>query len=243
MSSFLVTYATGEGQTERVAERIESVLAARGHDATTVTVDEASDLAVVDFDAILVGSPVNNRRHLPEVVEFVERNSEALAARPSAFFQLSFASAIPFRWASEGAGAYVDDLTHSTGWEPDRVGLFAGAVAYTQYDLPTRVFFRAFSALTTGDTDTSRDYEYTDWEAVERFAAEFAEFAAASHEATAAGDGRGLGRRGAVTLGLLVLGLVGVAYWFVGRPRHPLRDAPSPPRRESADDPTVPRPE
>jgi menaquinone-dependent protoporphyrinogen oxidase len=28
--------------------------------------------------------------------------------------------------------------------------------------------------MARGDTDTSRDYEYTDWSAVERFASEFA---------------------------------------------------------------------
>ncbi len=32
-----------------------------------------------------------------------------------------------------------------------------------------------FAAVVAGhDTDTSRDYEYTDWEAVDRFAREFA---------------------------------------------------------------------
>ncbi|MFB6354044.1 MAG: protoporphyrinogen oxidase, partial [Halobacteriales archaeon] len=34
------------------------------------------------------------------------------------------------------------------------------------------------AADATGDTDTSRDYEYTDWDAVERFAASFAELVA-----------------------------------------------------------------
>ena len=243
MTSFLVTYGTGQGQTAKVADRVESALTERGHDVTTLPVGEASGVEVDAFEAVLVGSPVNDRRHLPEVVAFIERNREALAARPSAFFQLSFASAVPFRWASEGAGAYVDDLTRATGWAPDRVGIFAGAVTYTQYDFPTRLFFRVFSALTTGDTDTSRDYEYTDWDAVERFAAEFAEFATSRREAASGATGElrpGLGRRGTAALALLVLGLVGAAYWFVGRPRHPLRDAPAPPRRRSADDPGAP---
>ena len=32
-----------------------------------------------------------------------------------------------------------------------------------------------FVGLGGGETDTSRDYEYTDWVAVERFAGEFAQ--------------------------------------------------------------------
>jgi menaquinone-dependent protoporphyrinogen oxidase len=34
---------------------------------------------------------------------------------------------------------------------------------------------RRISRKEGGDTDTSRDYEYTDWAAVDRFAAEFAD--------------------------------------------------------------------
>ena len=174
MTSFLVTYGTGEGQTAKVAQYIESVLVDRGHDVTTRHVSNVSRVSVDEFDGVLVGSPLNNRRHLPAVIEFVERNRESLAARPSAFFQLSMASAIPLRWAREGAMEYVDDMIEATGWRPDRIGLFAGAVKYTQYDRPTRLLFKLISAVTTGGTDTSRDYEYTDWDAVERFAVEFA---------------------------------------------------------------------
>jgi menaquinone-dependent protoporphyrinogen oxidase len=57
-----------------------------------------------------------------------------------------------------------------TGWRPERVELFAGALPYTKYDFVTRFFMRHIVAKEGGDVDTSRDYEYTDWRAVERFA-------------------------------------------------------------------------
>ena len=177
MVSFLIVYGTDEGQTATVAEYIETVLTDRGHDVTTRYVTEMSDSIVDDIDAVLVGSPVINRKHLSEVVAFIDRNREALAAKPTAFFQLSFASAIPSDWARDGAQEWVDDLIERTGWQPDRVGLFAGAVKYTRYGPFTRLFFKLFSAVTTGDTDTSRDYEYTDWDEVEAFAADSAALA------------------------------------------------------------------
>jgi menaquinone-dependent protoporphyrinogen IX oxidase len=34
---------------------------------------------------------------------------------------------------------------------------------------------RVFAAIVGHDTDTTRDYEYTDWKAVERFASAFSE--------------------------------------------------------------------
>ena len=54
------------------------------------------------------------------------------------------------------------------------VAVVAGALPYTRYSPLTRWMMRRIVAKAKGDTDTSRDYEYTDWEAVRRFAGEFA---------------------------------------------------------------------
>ena len=217
MTSILVTYGTGQGQTAKVADRIASVLGERGHDVTAVPVPAASTLDLDDYDAVLVGSPINYQRHLPGVVEFVAGNREALSARPSGLFQLSLAPRAPFGRGETGDRAYVDELTEGTGWQPDEVGHFAGAIRYSQYNRPTRWLFRLVALLTTGDTDTSRDYEYTDWDAVERFAVEFGEFV----EARTAPPGwrRGLpdvDRRRAA-LGVAAVGLAGGAYWTARR--------------------------
>jgi len=174
MASVLVAYWSGDGQTETVAEFVGEALADRGHDVAVQPVADAP--AVEAFDAVLVGGPVYNRAHRPEVVDFVDENAAAIAARPNGFFQLSLASAIPFALARDSAGDYVDDLAARTGWSPDRVGLFAGAIKYSEYGRLERAVFRVAAVLTTGDTDTSRDYEYTDWAEVEAFANDFAAF-------------------------------------------------------------------
>ncbi|WP_433633243.1 flavodoxin domain-containing protein [Halomicrococcus sp. NG-SE-24] len=216
MPSILIAYGTGEGQTKKVAEYIDSVLERRGLDVTTTRVSEASDIAVSEFDGVLIGASVNNRRHQPEVLVFVERHGQALADRPSGFFQLSLASAISSEWAREEAMDYVEKLTGTTGWHPDRVGLFAGALKYTQYDFKRRWLFK-LAALAFGlDTDTSRDYEYTDWDDVERFATSFGEFVGSErspsrHGGTLRSAVRDtFGRRDAALS--LAIGLAGVIY-------------------------------
>jgi len=212
MASVLVLYATHEGQTAKVAERLSSTLDELGHDVAVRDLSQTTDVAVGEYDAVLVGSPVNNRKHLPEVVAFVEENREAIAALPNAFFQLSLASL----WGEREANRFVANLTEETGWQPDRVGLFAGAVAYTQYDLPTRLLFKLVSAVTTGDTDTSRDYEYTDWEGVETFAREFAAFLAEASEARTA-EAAGRNRTWVAVALVLLVGGLAAAYWFAFR--------------------------
>jgi menaquinone-dependent protoporphyrinogen oxidase len=56
----------------------------------------------------------------------------------------------------------------------------AGALPYTRYNFLIRFMMRRIVKTEGGDTDTSRDYEYTDWAAVDRFAAEFVDEVTAS---------------------------------------------------------------
>ena len=219
MGEVLVAYASGEGQTEKVAAVIAAVLRERGHDVTVRRVTEDAP-SVEEFDAVLVGSSVNNRAHRPEAVAYIEENVAPLADRPSGFFQLSLASAARSRWARRGATAFVDDLTDQTGWYPDRVGLFAGALKYSQYGRVERQLFRLAAAATTGDTDTSRDYEYTDWVGVESFARQFSDDVESGDETTANATRRPRARRLArgVT-GVAALAVVGVILYWLGTNR------------------------
>ena len=176
MASVLLLYTTGEGQTEKVAGRIAGLLETRDHDVTTVDVRRASgDLGVEAFDAVLVGSSIHMGRHPKRIGEFVRAEREALAERPSAFFQvcLSAAAEDPERRAE--ADRYVEELVAETGWRPDRTAVFAGALRYSEYGFLKRAMMKRIAAEVTGDTDTGRDHEYTDWAAVERFAAAFAD--------------------------------------------------------------------
>ncbi|ELZ12570.1 flavodoxin/nitric oxide synthase [Halovivax asiaticus JCM 14624] len=185
MASFFIVYGSETGQTAKVARFVERVLAERGHSVTRTDVRDATTLPEIDYDGIVVASPVVNRAHVPEIVDFVGEHATTLREKPTAFVQLSFASILPSEWAQSGAIEWVDALAQGTDWVPDRIGLFPGAVTYTEYDWPTRAAFRLVSAVTTGDTDTSRDYEYTDWDEVESFAADFAAFVESGADAQA----------------------------------------------------------
>ena len=217
MTSILITYGTGQGQTAKIAGCIESILSDQGFDVRTAHLGEMSSVSIDDFDAILVGGSINNRQHRPEVLEFVREHRDAITARPNGFFQVSMASAVGSEWAEEGVQMFVDQLTDETGWEPDRIGRFAGAIKYPRYGRFLRLGFLAYSAISTGDTDTSREYKYTDWDEVERFAVEFGEYVEGELAGTVA---RKRGRRlMAGGLALLAAGLAGMAFWAARRRR------------------------
>ena len=68
------------------------------------------------------------------------------------------------------AKAYVEQLTAATDWHPDLVGIFGGALLYTRYGFMKRRLMRSIAEQGGLSTDTSRDYDYTDYDAVRHFA-------------------------------------------------------------------------
>ncbi|WP_459191966.1 flavodoxin domain-containing protein [Halosimplex sp. J119] len=174
MASFVVVYGTGEGQTAKVAERIVTVLTDRGHDATTIHVADEPDPNVSDFDAVLVGASIHAGKHQSAVKQFVTAARTALSDRPTGFFQVSLSSATDE--GQEQAASYVENFMEETGWDPDRIGQFGGALAYSRYGFLKRLFMKQIIKRTMPDVSTSEDVEFTDWKDVEAFAADFAAF-------------------------------------------------------------------
>ena len=87
-----------------------------------------------------------------------------------ALFQVSLTSANPDEEHTATAHGMMQQLLEETGLDPDMVGLFAGALRYTQYGWLKRHVMGRIARSEGTDYDTSRDYEYTDWEAVDAFA-------------------------------------------------------------------------
>jgi menaquinone-dependent protoporphyrinogen oxidase len=174
VASFLVLYGTGEGQTAKVAERVRDALVGRGHDATAVDAADSESVDVGAFDAAIVGASVHRGTHQSSVRSFLENNREALSVRPTAFFQVSLSSATSD--GRERAAGYVDELLDSTGWNPDRIGLFGGALRYSEYGFIERLVMRRIAKRELPDADTAGDTEFTDWATVDDFAADVAAF-------------------------------------------------------------------
>ena len=161
----LVLYGTGEGQTAAVADRLGAVLAGRGHDVRTVDVDDgAPDPA--SFDAVVVGASVHAGRHQPAVREWVSEHSDTLAALPTAVFQVSLSSAT--EGGRERAAGYLESFLEDTGWHPDRIGLFGGALRYSEYGFLERLVMRRIAARALPESPRE-DTEFTDWEEVAAF--------------------------------------------------------------------------
>jgi menaquinone-dependent protoporphyrinogen oxidase len=172
MANVLIVYATKEGQTEKIARHIADTVQRAGHDVMLVDVaHEPAPADLAPFDAILVGAPLHGT--YPRcILRFVRAHRALLEQKQAAFFSVGLAVASRTSDGRAQTLAVVDHFVQSTGWRPARVELIAGALPYSKYNFLVKFVMRRISAHEGGDTDTSRDYEYTDWPAVERFARE-----------------------------------------------------------------------
>ncbi len=170
----LVAYATRHGQTEKVARRVAAELGQEGHTAELCDLDSAGkDVELPFYRAVIVAAPIHAGGYPPSVVSFLRREHARLNELPSAFLSVGLAVASKTSDGRAQTLPLVEKLCARTGFRPAHVELVAGALKYSQYGFLLRYVMRRIAAHEGGDTDTSRDYEYTDWAALTEFTRAF----------------------------------------------------------------------
>lgn len=172
----LALYGSRFGQAEAILRRVAGALENRGHSVTLVRGDAVPEgLRLSDYDAAVVATSIIMGRYQSYVRRWVRSHADTLNGMPSAFISVNGTppETTP-EWRAE-AHAYVKKLTNETGWNPRWIATFAGALRYSRYGPLTRWIMKRISRSQGGPTDTSRDYDFTDWEGVERFAESLAE--------------------------------------------------------------------
>ena len=183
----LIVFASKEGQTEKIANFIAEVLHRHGHQATILLCDHVpKDFSTASFDAVVIGGSIHMGKYPGHLQKFVSNHLEWLNRIPSALFTVCMAIESKNKEDQEAARSYGQNFIQNSHWQPRLVETFAGAVKYTQYGFITRLIMHSIAKKEGRDTDTSRDYEYTDWEKVtqftERFLTEIGELTGASRE-------------------------------------------------------------
>ncbi|TSA19116.1 MAG: menaquinone-dependent protoporphyrinogen IX dehydrogenase [Betaproteobacteria bacterium] len=174
MSRILLLYASTEGQTKLIAERMAHTLREKAHSVEMLPADTAPEgLDFRAYDGVIVGASIHYGHHPAYLRALVRRHRDALEQRMCAFFSVSLSAGGP-RPKPAAAQRYMDKFLRRTGWRPQLTASIAGAVRYSLYGPIKRRVMIVFVGLGGGETDTSRDYEYTDWAAVGRFASEYA---------------------------------------------------------------------
>jgi len=173
MSRVLILYGTTDGHTRSVAEAMRRRLQLGGLAVDVIEAAHANPPAR-DYAAVIVAASLHAGGFQKAVERWVSEHARDLAARPNAFVPVCLGI------LQKDDAVVMADLTtmverfgDKTGWQPGSVKFVAGALLYTRYNVFKRWIMKRIVAKAGGDTDTSRDYVYTDWSDLRGFADEF----------------------------------------------------------------------
>ncbi len=174
MARILIIYGSEEGQTRKISDHMTEFFRSRKHLVDTIYGKAAPEsLDISGYDGILIGASIHMGKHAKYMVQLAQRHRDELTGALSAFFTVCLTAKSDKPADQEAVEQYVEQWISDTGWQPDQIGVFAGALLYTQYGLIKRFIMKRINKQSGGDTDTSHDYEYTDWVSVDDFAETF----------------------------------------------------------------------
>ena len=174
MANILIIYATTDGQTLRIGQRLQQVIEAGGHSVTLEPVEHSAQIDLQAFDRIVVGASIRYGKHSPLVHDFVQRNARTLASKPNAFFTVNVVARKPEK-SQPDTNPYLLKFLKQIDWKPRQLAVFAGKINYPLYGTLDRLVIRLIMWMTHGPTRADAVVEFTDWAQVEAFGLAVAE--------------------------------------------------------------------
>ncbi|QIX95593.1 menaquinone-dependent protoporphyrinogen IX dehydrogenase [Cedecea sp. FDAARGOS_727] len=167
----LILFSTRDGQTREIASYIASELKELGVDSDVVNLHRCDDIAWANYDRVVIGASIRYGHFHSSVDSFVKQYQQQLNQRASAFFSVNLVARKPEK-RSPQTNSYTRKFLLNSVWRPDHCAVFAGALRYPRYGWLDRFMIRLIMKMTDGETDTSKEVVYTDWQQVARFAHE-----------------------------------------------------------------------
>jgi menaquinone-dependent protoporphyrinogen oxidase len=175
MSRILIVYGTTDGHTRKIAAVLASTLEEAGCDADIWHAqDRAPDVDPAAYAGVIVAASVHRGAYQKAMGEWARRHGSVLSVKPSAFISVCLAVRETRPDAQAECQETVTKFLTAAGWRPATYRIVAGAVPFTRYGWLKRWMMKRHQAKVGGDTDTSRDWEYTDWDELRAFARDFA---------------------------------------------------------------------
>jgi menaquinone-dependent protoporphyrinogen oxidase len=176
MAPILILFGTVDGQTSKIAGFLAEALRRDGAEVDVRdAARQAGRLSTESYAGVIVAAPVRAGSYPRTVRRWVRANADALSKRPSAFLSVCLAVLQNSPETQREIHDILERFFQSSGWRPGIVKPVAGALPYTRYGWLKRWLLRRIVRRHGGDTDSTRDFEYTDWEDLRAFAHTFHE--------------------------------------------------------------------
>jgi len=168
MAKILILYASTDGHTKKICNRLQQVIEQLGHQVTLVPIDNEAQVDLQAFDKIVIGASIRYGKHSQKITDFINRNKQLLDSKPNAFFSVNIVARKPEKNQPD-TNPYLRKFLKKITWRPKEIAVFAGKLDYPKYSFFDRTMIRLIMFITKGPTDPKAVIEFTDWQQVESF--------------------------------------------------------------------------
>jgi len=165
MKKILLTYSTVDGHTKTICEKILSYSETSQVDILPID----SSINIKDYDTVVIGASIRYGKYREEIFEFIKENEELLNSKDNAFFSVNVVARKENKNKPE-TNPYLLKFLNKISWQPKILDVFAGKIDYPKYKFLDKYAIKFIMWITKGPTDTSKVYEFTDWNRVKSFA-------------------------------------------------------------------------
>ncbi|MBH00838.1 MAG: menaquinone-dependent protoporphyrinogen IX dehydrogenase [Candidatus Pelagibacter sp.] len=169
----VIIYSSTDGQTKKICEVIRKNLLNKD-EHKLISIDNVSDINLESYDSIIIGASIRYGKHNTKIINFVKKNLNLLQNKKNAFFSVNVVARKKGKDTPE-TNPYVQKFLNKTKWKPSNISVFAGKVDYPKYNILNKYVIRFIMLITRGPTDTTKTYEFTNWDNVKNFAKEINE--------------------------------------------------------------------
>jgi menaquinone-dependent protoporphyrinogen oxidase len=156
----LIAYATYYGSTMEVAQAVAERIRALGAEVDVQPVKEVHDLS--PYQAVVLGSAIRGGKIHPAAEKFLERNEDALAKIPVAYFVCCMTAREKSEDARLKAESYLSEtLNRTPKIKPISTGIFGGKLEYSRLEWLARLVLKTLDAP---------EGDFRDWEAIRAWA-------------------------------------------------------------------------
>lgn len=171
MQKSVIIYASVDGQTKKICNRIEEILRSENQNVEMFSITDF-DQNIADYDKIIIASSIRYGKHNADIEMFIDRHYEILNAKKSVFISVNLVARKEEK-STATTNPYVVKFIDKIRWKPTHTEVFAGRLSYKMYNFMDRQLIRLIMLITKGPTDPKTEIEYTNWDKVAAFAQKF----------------------------------------------------------------------
>ncbi|WP_299020912.1 menaquinone-dependent protoporphyrinogen IX dehydrogenase [uncultured Photobacterium sp.] len=174
MEKVLLLHSGCDGQTVKILRYIEEQMGT-GCQCELKDLNMLPEIDFANYQRVLIGASIRYGHLNKKLYEFIRINQQALEKHKVGFFCVNLTARKEGKNTPE-TSVYMKTFLKKSPWQPKLQAVFAGALRYPRYSWFDRVMIQFIMRLTGGETDPTKEVEYTDWDKVSLFARQFQQF-------------------------------------------------------------------